>query len=273
MKPRETITAISVELERRARAFERARDPRCVFARADAELSRVLADALPYAGFRDPEWVALLSVRFADRYLQAVREYDAGRLTDGAWASVFRASERGRTSVLEELVLGMTAHIVNDLPQVLCEVGTAGEGGTSRIADYHLMNNILGQAIERIQLELTRRYDPLLGTLDQLSDRYDEIITNYGVRMSRAAAWYNAERLQDPRCRDDALASIAQSPEITLREVLDPPIYSLRFVLRLARRLTRITRRWPSDPRVRPVHTPYVSEPNINLDQISLKNL
>ncbi|MET0342783.1 MAG: DUF5995 family protein [Polyangiales bacterium] len=273
MKPRETITAVSTELERRARAFERARDPRCVFARAHAEMNRVLADALPYAGFRDPAWIAALSVRFADRYLDAVREYDATRMQDGPWATVFRASERGRTSVREELVLGMTAHIVSDLPQVICEVGMRNEAGDSRIADYHLMNEVLGQAIERIHVELSRRYDPVLGLLDQLSDRYDEIITNYGVRMSRAAAWYNAQRLADPSLRDDALASIAQSPEVTMREVLDPPIYSLRFLLRLARRLTRLARVWPSDPRVRPIDTPYVSEPNIDLEQISLKNI
>ena len=273
MKPREAITAVSVELERRARAFERVRDPRCVFARAHAELDRVLADALPYAGFRDHTWIATLAIRFADRYLDAVREYDAGRLTDGPWAAVFRASERGNTSVREELVLAMTAHIVNDLPQVLCEIGMSTEAGESRIGDYHLMNDILGQAMERIQLELSRRYDPVLGMLDHLPDRYDEIITNYGVRISRAGAWYNAQRLADPRCREDALTSIAQSPEVTVREVLDPPIYSLRFVLRLARRLVQFTRAWPVDPRVKPVHAPYVSEPNINLDQISIKNL
>ena len=60
---------------------------------------------------------------------------------------------------------------------------------------------------------------------------------------------------------------------MTAREVLDPPIYSVRFLLRLARRLTRLARVSPSAPRVRPVDTPYVSEPNINLDQLSLKHL
>ena len=96
-----------------------------------------------------------------------MRDYDASRLEEGPWATVFRASERGRTSVREELVLGMTAHIVSDLPQVLCDVGMTSESGASRIGDYHLMNEVLGQAIERIQVELSRRYDPLLGLLDQ----------------------------------------------------------------------------------------------------------
>lgn len=273
MTPRDTIAAISVELEQRARAFERARDPRCVFARAYAELNRVLADALPYAGFKDPTWIANLSLRFAEQYVHALREYDAGKLPKGAWYTVFRASERGRTTVLEELILGMTAHIVNDLPQALCEVGMSTDAGGSRIADFHLMNDILGQAIERVQIELERRYDPLLGLLDHVAQQHDEILTNYGIRLSRANAWYNAERLLEPRCREDALAAIARSPEVMVREVIDPPIYSFRFLLRLAHRIGRIARRWPSDQRVRLTHAPYVSEPNINLEQISIQKL
>lgn len=274
MMPRDTIAAISVELEQRARAFERARDPRCVFARAYAEMCRVLANALPYAGFKDPVWVANLQLRFCGYYTHAIREYDGGRLPKGsAWYTVFRASERGRTSVLEELVLGMTAHIVNDLPQALCEVGLTSDSGESRIIDYHVMNDILGQAIERIQLELERRYDPLLGVLDHLAQHNDEILTNYGIRLGRGTAWYNAQRLAEPRLREGTLAAIAKSPEVTMRELIDPPVYSVRFVLRLARRIGRIARRWPSDQRVRITHAPYVSEPNINLDQISAQKL
>jgi hypothetical protein len=250
--PRQTIAAIADELERLAGGFERARDPRCVFARAYARLTRVLAAAVPDAGFADPQWITELALVFAEYYLRALREHDAGTLAKGAWATVFAASERGRTSVLEELVLGMTAHIVNDLPLALCDVGLTAPNGQSRVFDYHLLNDVLGGAIEEVQAEVSRRYDPVLHVLDHLFEDYDEILTNYGLRISRAAAWYNAHRLLDPRSRADASQAIARSPQITLDEVMNPPLCSLRYLFRGARLISRTARRWPSDSTANP---------------------
>jgi hypothetical protein len=244
--PRQSIAAIADELERLAGGFERARDPRCVFARAYMRLTRELSRAVPAAGFADPQWIGQLAQVFAEYYLRALREYDAGTLKKGAWATVFAASERGRTSVLEELVLGMTAHIVNDLPLALCDVGLVAPNGQSRIFDYHLLNDVLGRAIEDVQAEVTRRYDPLLRALDHLFEDYDEILTNYGLRISRATAWYNAHRLLDPHSRAAASQAIARSPQVTLDEVLNPPLCSLRFAFRGARLISRAARRWPS---------------------------
>jgi hypothetical protein len=244
--PEQAIAAIAGELESLADRFERARDPRCVFARSYSLLTRVLSGALPSAGFSDPAWIARLARVFADYYLRAVHEHDQGTLHAGAWVSVFDAGSRGRTSVLEDLVLGMTAHIVNDLPLALCDVGLAAPDGSSRIGDYHRLNDVLGSAIADIQTEVSRRYDPLLHALDHLFEDYDEILTNYGLRISRATAWYNAHRLLDPPSRRDASEAIARSPAVTLHEVLDPPLWSLRLVFRAARCIARAARRWPN---------------------------
>lgn len=255
-KPQRTLEDLATELERAADGFERARDPRCVFARAYATLTRALIAAMPEAGFADVGWVRKLALTFADYYLRALREQDAGTLSHGAWSSVFEAGRRGQTSVLEDLVLGMTAHIVNDLPRALCDVGMQNGHDRSHLADFHRLNDVLGGAIEDVQRDVTRRYDPLLHVLDQLFESYDEILTNYGLRLSRATAWYNAERLRDPQLRDDASRAIAQSPEITLREILDPPGRSLRILFRGARVLARATRRWPSARSETPARAP-----------------
>jgi Family of unknown function (DUF5995) len=245
LTPQASIVALAEELERHALTFERARDPRCVFARSYANMSRVLAASVPRAGFSDPAWIAQLAVTFADYYFRALRDQDSGILVSGAWSTVFRAGQQGRTSVLEDLVLGMTAHIVNDLPRALCDVGMISPRGESRIGDYNLLNEVLAQAVEDIQYDLSRRYDPLLGLLDHLFESYDEILTNYGLRISRATSWYNAQRLLDPTSRAAALGAIARSPEITLREILDPPLPTLRCLFRVVRLLSRKARRWP----------------------------
>jgi hypothetical protein len=124
--------------------------------------------------------------------------------------------------------------------------------GSSRISDYHSLNDVLGRAVGPVQQQVSRRYEPLLGVLDQLFEDYDEILTNYGLRISRAAAWYNAQRLLDPASHDAARAAIARAPEVTLRELIDPPLLSLRILFRGARVIARAARRWPSAPRTVP---------------------
>jgi hypothetical protein len=244
--PQAQLVALGNELEQRTLVLERARDPRCVFACSYARMTRVLAASLPRSDFADPAWVAQLAVVFAEYYLRASREYDAGTLVRGAWYTVFKAGHEGRTSVLEDLVLGMTAHIVNDLPFALCDVGLISPKGESRIGDYQALNEVLGWAIGDIQTEVARRYDPLLRVLDRCAESYDEVITDLGLRVSRATAWYNAQRLMHPTTRAAAMAAISRSPEITMRELLDPPLVSVRYALRKARCVSRLSRRWPS---------------------------
>jgi hypothetical protein len=246
LTPQASLVALANDLEQKTLVFERARDSRCVFACSYARMTRVLAASLPRADFADPAWVAQLAIVFAEYYVRATREYDAGTLVRGAWSTVFKAGSEGRTSVLEDLVLGMTAHIVNDLPLALCDVGLINARGESRIGDYQALNDVLGWAIGDIQDEVSRRYDPLLGFLDHCAESYDEIITDLGMRVSRATAWYNAQRLLHSPTRPAALAAISRSPEITMRELLDPPLLSARFALRTARCVARASRRWPA---------------------------
>jgi hypothetical protein len=240
---------IAERLEARALGFERKRDARCVFATAYAHLSRRLARRLNHSGFAEPGWVAELASAFAGYYFRAVDAFDSGTLAPGAWKSVFDASRAGRTSVLEDLVLGLTAHIVNDLPRALCDVGLRDVTGRSRLDDYQRLNDVLGDAIERVQGAVTRRYDPLLGVLDLIAGSSDELLTNYGLRLGRAAAWYNAERLMDPELRGAADAAISRSPRLVLEGLIEPPFWSLRCVARGARWVSHGLRRWPARER------------------------
>jgi hypothetical protein len=68
-------------------------------------------------------------------------------------------------------------------------------------------------------------------------------LTNYGIRLSRGMAWYNAERLLDPKLVQAAASSLARSPAIA-EEILDPPFFGA-FV-RVFRWLSTLLRRWPA---------------------------
>jgi hypothetical protein len=241
------LDAIAERLDDYAARYERARDSRCVFTYAYAIMTRRIRDELPLSGITDPEWVVSLAETFAARYFEALDAYDRHEPLPPAWEKVFKTILARRTSVLEDLVFGITAHIVHDLPLALIEVGL-GTNGRSHIHDFHTVNDVMSDTIDAMQDQVSRRYSPLINWLDHMVEGYDEILTNYGIRMSRGLAWYNAERLLDPDSIEEAKAAIEKSPGIVVDAVMSPPFWSLRIVLRAVRWLLAFLRRWPKPP-------------------------
>jgi hypothetical protein len=250
-----TVPAVGVELQplrelehrlaAHARRLEREHDSRCVFTHAYALMTKRIADELPLTPDVDAEWLVALAQAFGARYVAAL-EAAPDELTP-AWKTAFDAMHRSRTSVVEDLVFAMTVHIVHDLPLALGDVSHGDPPPEAHIYDFHAINAIMAGCVDLIQKTVAKRYSPYIAWLDKLAEGYDEILTNYGVRMSRGLAWYNAQRIADGRSRADALAAIERSPAIVVTQVIDPPILSLRIALRGARFLVSFFRRWPDE--------------------------
>ena len=240
------LQAIVDRLDTVRRRYERARDSRCVFAYAYAVITRQIDHDLHTIHFQDPAWIVTLAEVFVGRYFAALEAYDRSQLASRAWQTVLDAICSRRSSVLEDLVFAITAHIVHDLPLALGDVGLADGQGRSRLHDFDAVNDIMGHAMDRIRRDVTRRYSPGLRWLDQIERRYDLILTDYGIRMSRALAWYNAERLLAPDCHQDAADAIELSPVVLVQEVTHPPLASARLLLRAARAFAALFRRWPN---------------------------
>jgi len=208
-------------------------------------MTRVLAREFGAVKWNDPNWVVMLAEAFVQRYLHALDVFDQGASPGVAWQKTFLAITSVRTSVLEDLACGMAAHIIHDLPLALCDVGIEGVNGGSHIRDYHSVNDVLGDAIEPILQEITERYDPWLRWLEIFGRRFEEILTSYGIRLGRAVAWYNAQRLLNPASRVPAMDALERSPQVFVDTIFDPPIWSLQFVVRLVDRIISLGRRWP----------------------------
>ncbi len=226
--------------------YEAKHDSRAIFTYAYVKITRTLADRLAGAGFSDAAWVVALAEHFAGHYVSAL---EASELkppnVPPAWEVVFSTIGLQRTSVLEDLILAMTAHIVHDLPLSLVEVGLTGPGGESRIFDFQRMNDVLALAIQPIADGVTTRYEPFFRWLDQLERRHTVMFTNYGFRLSRGMAWYNCTRLLDGRSNQAALVSLTKSVVTLVDDVRKPPFWSLRIVLRGLRFVAAWFRRWP----------------------------
>lgn len=240
------LEQLAERLEERAHHLEAQRDSRCVFTCAYALMTRRIAAELPNSDVRDPDWVIALAHEFAGLYEAALTAWDEKTSLPAGWEVVFTTICARRTSVIEDLLFAMASHIMRDLPHALLATGLTGPDGRSRILDYHTVNRIMGDTIDEIQLVVSKRYAHYVRWLDQVGGGYDEILTNYGVRLSRGMAWYNAMRLADPASARAAAESIERSPGVFVHEVTNPPLLSLRLALRGARFIVALLRRWPA---------------------------
>jgi hypothetical protein len=234
------LLRLADHLEEYVLKYEAAKDSRAVFTYAYVTLTRTMANKLGEAKFRHPDWVVSLAERFADRYVAALDGWDVGHEpVPEAWKIVFETIRLSRTSVLEDLVLAMTAHIVHDLPISLVEVGE------SHIYDFHHMNDVLAIEIQPIADGVTARYEPFFRWIDHLERRHTLVLTNFGFRVSRGVAWYNANRLLDPVSHDAALESGTKSVLTLVGDVRRPPLWSLRLLFRGLRFIAAMFRIWP----------------------------
>jgi len=189
------LLRLSDHLEEYVVKYEAAKDSGAVFTYAYVTITRTLANKLAEAKFKHPEWVVSLAEHFAAHYIAALDAWDVGsKPVPAAWKTVFDTIRLNRTSVLEDLVLAMTAHIVHDLPIWLVEVGLCATDGESHIYDFHHMNDVLAIDIQPIADGVTARYEPFFRWIDHLERRHTLVLTNFGFRASRGVAWFNANR-------------------------------------------------------------------------------
>jgi hypothetical protein len=235
------------ELEARllgiAADLERKHDSRCVFAHTYSLMTRRIAEELPHTPEVDATWIADLADAFGRRYVTALTAPDDE--LSPAWRHAFQVMRDKRTSVLEDLVFAMTVHIVHDLPLALGDVSPGRTPIEGHIHDFHAVNDMMASSIEPIVDATARRYGRYVKWLDRLGKRYDNILTDYGVRMARGLAWYNALRLADSRSGERARAAIEQSPIDLIDNIAKPRIWSVRVVLRFFRWIVSFLRTWP----------------------------
>lgn len=264
--PAGKVARVAERLAARVAKYDAARDSRATFAYAYYGLTASLATALRAGDppFKDPAWVAELSYLLASTYFAAMDRIDAWQLDHGVprdrevgpddlprdipqpWRDVFAASSIRRSYVLEDVLFSMMAHISYDLPVTMNDMGDDADRH-DHVADFHLVNDVLGSDIDEVQQYLAARYSYGLTYLDRLFARDDEILTNYGIRLARGVAWYNVDRLRDTQAMTEAMRSISRSTAAFIAEIRRQDDWRSRWALYLLRLLVPERRRWPTE--------------------------
>jgi hypothetical protein len=172
-------------------------DHRGVFATTYLELTRQLRDTLrarPHF-FNDSRYLYTEDALFADIYFNTVHDYERGKPVPPAWQIAFDTAKNANVNAAQDMLLGINAHVQNDMPFLLAALGQRTKSGASRKPDHDKMNEILDAAYERVVRQVEDRYDPLMATTNPRWTFGDDIAGIEMVKEWREQVWRNAERL------------------------------------------------------------------------------
>lgn len=176
-------------------------DRRSAFLTVYAEMTAHVGSGIESGVFEDPDWVRTYLVAFANRYRRALVAYETGDLAavPEPWAIAFRASTRGATILIQDVLLGVNAHINYDLAYTLRDVSIDPKRRAKR-RDHDRINRVLQGLIDVVQRALADTYEREgYRQADQLLGSADESFTLLGLTEARSLAWRNAVLLVDSR--------------------------------------------------------------------------
>ena len=202
--------------------------------------TRAVAEELERGGFRDPAWVERWDVAFADLYLDAIEDAEAGRRPPEPWAVAFGAGA-GADGLppRRHVLLGMNAHINYDLAQSLLAVIPSRDFDdpgllADRHADHEHIDQVLVARVGAEDTELEALSGPRSRT-DRLLQPLNRLATRRFLRESRAKVWANARLLDaarraGPQAYADRLADLERLAAARVADLMAPG----QVVLKLA---------------------------------------
>jgi hypothetical protein len=222
--PFETIDDVIQGLGVAEARLAAAGDRRGIFVEAYLLITQELKRRIAAGVFADGAWVGRYAAAFAELYRRALVGDEQGGAIPKPWRIAFDAARDPATLVMQNLALGINAHINNDLPNALRRVGIDPDREL-RHRDHDAVNAALRAATDPVQVRLGELYAPALSKLDADLGPLDERITQFSFEKARAAAWASGLALVNaptPAEAENVRAHIDEQAAVLARLILAP---------------------------------------------------
>lgn len=179
--------------------WEQHQDRRSIFLRCYQLMTDNMLSAIQAVEFSDPPWVSKLLHHFASYYFNALDAYESSSpATPTVWKQAFDATRQAEVNVIQNLLLGMNAHINYDLVYTLVDMlqdewsALNPEQRSQRYTDHSHVNAIIHRTIDAVQDTIIEPQDRWLEIVDYLLGPADEWALSMLVRRWRDEVWDNA---------------------------------------------------------------------------------
>jgi hypothetical protein len=189
----ESIDDIIAQLDRVIERCSRERSKLGYFAMLYRDTTDQVRQAIAAGRFEDGRLMERFDVIFARRYLEAIERYWRGEKPTQSWYTAFQAARTYPPTILQHLLLGMSAHINLDLAIAAVQTAPGDElQGLKR--DFTEITVVLDDMIDNVQ-ERIEKVSPWFSIIDRVGGRTDERICAFAIEAARDVAWRAAEKL------------------------------------------------------------------------------
>lgn len=187
--------------------------------------------------FEDAQRMVRFDAIFAQRFIRAWDEVQAGRNPSRSWQVAFAGAKKRRLIIVQQLLLGMNAHINLDLGISAATVAREfGQEIDELKVDFDRINVVLSELTNGF-VDQVDALSPWLKLLDQVGAREgDDVVIKWSIDKARAASWALATELA-PHPPVDQARPIALRDEITegLGKVITRPGFLVPLALLVVR--------------------------------------
>lgn len=196
------------------------------FAAMYRSVTQAVRDAIVDDKFDDSERMARFDFLFADRFIDAYDTQQAGRQPTKSWELAFDAAGSRWLIIVQQLLLGMNAHINLDLgiaaAHVVREEADSADGAhrdqamaaalASLKHDFDRIDQVLGGLVPGFE-STVGALSPRFGWLERLGGRTEDQLVKWSITKAREAAWLLATELSGPDANEARI--IHERDEIT----------------------------------------------------------
>ncbi len=184
-----------------------------------ARVTTQIANSIDGHAFVDGNRMNVFATEFASRYTRAWRqEIPRPR----CWQASWDVADDGNLLIVQQLLLGINAHVNYDLPQAVAEVARETGDLASVRKDFDAVNDVLAEVSVGV-----------LGELDRLSHWTSMVAAlgggrafNFSLRAARAQAWSASEQLYalDDHQQHEYVAELDELVSVLAYLITRPPI-------------------------------------------------
>jgi Family of unknown function (DUF5995) len=127
---------------------------------------------------------------FASRYFAAYDAFRSGGQPSKCWQVAFQSTQSGQLIILQDLLVGINAHVNLDLGVAAGE-NFQGPALQDFHGDFDKINDILGALIPPVEAVITR-FSPLLGILEKIGGKDAVEVLDFSLDGARDDAWLHA---------------------------------------------------------------------------------
>lgn len=200
-----------------------ARDPLGYFPALYRQVTLEVKKGIDQDQFDDGPRMDRFDSLFANRYFEAWEAFRSGGTPLKAWQVAFDATRSGRLIILQDLLVGINAHINLDLGVVTGET-FQGAALASFRGDFLKINAILETLVPQVEA-VVGRFSPLLELLSRIGGKDALEVLDFSMNAARDDAWLHAQLVSwaPPESRPALLRTIDAKAAFLGRLVSRPP--------------------------------------------------